>query len=177
MDPITIAMGLAQFAPGIIKWMTGSDKAADVAGKVIDVAKAVTGKDTPEGALQVLQADPALVMQFQQSMAQLEADLDRAYLADRQDARKRDAALIQAGLRNHRADTMYVLAVCVIVGLVYAVWQAADMSEFTKGVITLVLGRFLGYLDGIYNFEFGTTRTSRTKDMTIDQLTRGRDGS
>ena len=177
MDPITIAMGLAQFAPGVIKWLTGSDKAALVADKVVDVAKVVTGKGTPEEALQALQADPALVLQFQQSMAALEADLDRAYLADRQDARKRDAAFLEHGLRNRRADTMYVLAVCVIVGLVYAVWQAADMSEFTKGVITLVLGRFLGYLDGIYNFEFGTTRTSRTKDLTIDQLTRGRDGS
>src|SRR5260221_683364 len=104
MDPITIAMGLAQFAPGVIKWLTGSDKAALVADKVVDVAKVVTGKGTPEEALQALQADPALVLQFQQSMAALEADLDRASLAARQDARKRAAAFLEHGLRNRRAD-------------------------------------------------------------------------
>jgi hypothetical protein len=39
MDPITIGMALAQFAPSLIKIFTGSDKAADVAGKVVDIAK------------------------------------------------------------------------------------------------------------------------------------------
>ncbi len=42
MDPISIAFGLAQFAPQIIKWITGSDKAADAAEKVVDIAEAVT---------------------------------------------------------------------------------------------------------------------------------------
>jgi hypothetical protein len=65
MDPITIAMGLAQFAPGIIKLITGSDKAADVAGKVIGVAQAVSGTSTGPAALAAIQADPAKVLDFQ----------------------------------------------------------------------------------------------------------------
>ena len=34
MDPITIAMGLAQFAPQLVKWITGSDNAAAGAQKL-----------------------------------------------------------------------------------------------------------------------------------------------
>lgn len=68
MDPITIAMGLAEFVPQIAKWMTGSDKAADVAQKAVDIAKTVTGKDSPGEALATLQADPALVLQYREAV-------------------------------------------------------------------------------------------------------------
>lgn len=42
----------------------GCDKAADVAGKVIDVAKAVTGASSGETALATLQADPNKLLEF-----------------------------------------------------------------------------------------------------------------
>lgn len=172
MDPITIAMGLAQFAPGIIKWITGSDKAAEAAGKVVDIAKVVTGKPDGDAALVALKADPALVIQFRQSVMANEADLDKAYLADVQNARDRDAKITSAGQHNYRADAMFVLAVVLIGLLVWLVWHDQSVNEYVKGIITLVLGRFLGYLDNIYNFEFGSTRSSRTKDATIENLSR-----
>lgn len=171
MDPITLAMSLAQFAPQIVRWMSGSDKAAEAAARVVDVAQAVTGKTGIE-AVQAIQADPALVLQFRQALVDIEAELDKAYLADRQDARKRDAAIVAAGRRNVRADVMFVLAVIVIGLLVMIVWRAPDVSEYAKGIFTLVMGRFLGYLDNIYSFEFGSTRSSKTKDATIENLTR-----
>lgn len=90
---------------------------------------------------------------------------------DRDGARSRDVDLAKAGKRNWRADLMFLLAVAVIVGLVAAIWSAPNLNEYLKGIVTLVLGRFLGYLDNIYNFEFGTTRGSRDKDSTIDRLT------
>lgn len=171
MDPISIAFGLAQFAPQIIKWITGSDKAADAAGAVVEIAETVTGRKGAE-ALDALKADPALVLQFRQSVIAQEADLDKAYLADRADARKRDAVFIASGSRNYRADFMFLLAVGMIAGLVWLVWKDPSINEYMKGIFTLVLGRFLGYLDNIYNFEFGSTRASKTKDATIENLTR-----
>jgi hypothetical protein len=171
MDPISIAFGLAQFAPQIIKWITGSDKAADAAGAVVDIAETVTGRKGSE-ALDALKADPALVLQFRQSVIAQEADLDKAYLADRADARKRDSVFIEAGTRNYRADVMFFLAVAMIAALVWLVWKDPSINEYMKGIFTLVLGRFLGYLDNIYNFEFGSTRTSKAKDATIENLTR-----
>lgn len=171
MDPVTIAMGLAQFAPQIIKWVTGSEKAADAAGQVVAIAETVTGRAGPE-AVEALQADPALVLQFRQAVMASEADLDKAYLADRADARKRDFKFLEVGKRNVRADLMFVLAVAVTCGLVWVVWQDQGINEYVKGIFTLVLGRFLGYLDNIYNFEFGSTRSSKAKDATIENLTR-----
>jgi len=171
MDPISIAFGLAQFAPQIIKWITGSDKAADAAGAVVDIAEQVTGRKGAD-ALDAIKADPALVLQFRQSVMAHEADLDKAYLADRADARKRDAVFIAAGSRNYRADFMFVLAVAMISALVWLVWKDPSINEYMKGIFTLVLGRFLGYLDNIYNFEFGSTRASKTKDATIENLTK-----
>lgn len=171
MDPISIAFGLAQFAPQIIKWITGSDKAAEAAEKVVDIAEAVTQEHGPH-ALEALKADPALVLQFRQAVMASEADLDKAYLADRADARKRDTKFIETGTRNVRADFMFVLAVLVTCALVWVVWKDQGINEYVKGIFTLVLGRFLGYLDNIYSFEFGSTRSSKTKDTTIENLTR-----
>lgn len=172
MDPITVAMGLAQFAPQIIKWITGSDKAADAASKVVEVAQVVTGKQTGEDALAALNADPNAVIAFRQALAAQEAELDKAFLADVQSARERDAKLRESGQRNYRADFMFLLAVIVVGVLTWLVWRSGDLSEYTKGVFTLVLGRFLGYLDSIFNFEFGSTRSNKTKDTTIEQLSR-----
>lgn len=95
------------------------------------------------------------------------------YLRDVQDARKRDAQMQASGVRNHRADSMYILAVGVVFAIFYFVWTSPEINEFVKGVATLVLGRFLGYLDQMYQFEFGSTRASKEKDGTINNLTKG----
>lgn len=102
-------------------------------------------------------------------------DLDgfREEVKDKGSARLRDQALMALGRHNWRADLMFLLAVLMIAGLVWLVWKDPSINEYMKGIFTLVLGRFLGYLDNIYNFEFGTTRNNRTKDTTIEQLSRG----
>ena len=89
---------------------------------------------------------------------------------DRDSARQRDTEIVKAGKHNYRADSMFVLAVVVTCGLVWLIWTDPNINEYMKGITTLVLGRFLGYLDNIYSFEFGTTRVNRTKDETINQL-------
>ena len=92
---------------------------------------------------------------------------------DRDSARVRDAEFIKQGTSNSRANLMFFLAVCAVIGLVWIVWTDQGINEYVKGIFTLVLGRFLGYLDNIYSFEFGTTRGSRDKDDTIKNLTGG----
>lgn len=68
---------------------------------------------------------------------------------------------------------MFFLAIAMISGLVWLVWKDPNINEYMKGIATLVLGRFLGYLDTIYNFEFGTTRSNKAKDETIKNLSQG----
>lgn len=171
MPLIPIALSLAgEFAPAIIKYFTNSDTAADVAGQVVDIAKTVTGTDTPDAAMAALRADPTLALQFQTAVMLNDADLDKAYLADRQSARKLNEAFLAAGMRNYRSDIMFFLAVMVILLLVLIIWRDPEINEYVKGIFTLVLGRFLGYLDNIYNYEYGTTRINKSKDATIQNL-------
>lgn len=92
---------------------------------------------------------------------------------DRGSARERDMEFIKRGVTNNRANVMFFLAVVMVGLLVWIVWKDQSINEYVKGIFTLVLGRFLGYLDNIYSFEFGTTRGSKEKDETIKQLTGG----
>lgn len=94
-------------------------------------------------------------------------------VADRDSARVRDAEFIKRGVSNNRANLMFFLAVVMVGAMVWIVWKDQSINEYVKGIFTLVLGRFLGYLDNIYSFEFGTTRGSKEKDETIKQLTGG----
>ncbi len=104
----------------------------------------------------------------------IESEDLKTEVGDRTSARDRDTKLLSLGQHNYRADVMFILAVLVIVALVWMIWRDPAINEFMKGIVTLVLGRFLGYLDSIYNFEFGTTRGSRSKDATIETLTKDR---
>lgn len=171
MDPFSIALGLAQFAPSILKWLGMGEKGVSIAEKITGVAKEVTGASSPAEALELLKANAAKQIEFNLAIMQKESEMELAYLADVNNARLRDMEFIKAGGKNYRADSMYILAVLLIAALVYVVLRSG-LDEYAKGIVTLVLGRFLGYLDNIYNFEFGTTRASKTKDDTIKSLTK-----
>lgn len=65
---IPIAMTLAQFAPGIARWL-GGDTAGDIAQKAVSVANTITGLDSPEQAAAAIAGDPALQLEYQRAMA------------------------------------------------------------------------------------------------------------
>ena len=69
-----------------------------------------------------------------------------------------------------RTNALIILAylmigACLIITLRYSV------NDYAKSIVTLILGRFRGYIDQAYGFEFGTTRRSKMKDETISSLT------
>lgn len=178
MDPITIALALAgQFAPSIIKYFTNSDTAGVVAGQVIDIAKTVTGKGVPEDAVAALQADPALAMQFKTAVMANDAELDKAYLADRQDARSRDLKLHQAGFKNDRATWMIVgdvVGMLACLGaMVYITFlgvnggASGDSSQVMimalNGPLGMLTQQFANGLRDAHQFEFGSSRGSQEK--------------
>lgn len=171
MDPISIAVALGQFAPTILKFLGVGEDKVSVAEKAISVATQVAGVKTPEEALEVFTKDQQKAWEYKLAVLSQEKEFLSLYYSDLASARNRDIEISKGGKRNVRADSMYFLAVAVIVGLFYAVWKSPELDEFVKGIVSLVLGRFLGYLDGIYNFEFGTTRSSQDKNATINHLT------
>ena len=74
MDPISIALGLSQFVPAIVRWLAG-EKAGQAAETVVGIAQSVTGKATGPEALEALRADQQLQRQFQERMPQAIRDL------------------------------------------------------------------------------------------------------
>lgn len=88
MDPITIAMGLAQFVPQLTRWITGSDKAGAVAQKAVDIAQAVTGAPTGDAALAAIKADPALVLQYRQAVLAQEVTFQQLAVQNAADVNK-----------------------------------------------------------------------------------------
>jgi len=168
---IPIAMELANYVPGIIKLLTGSDKAGDVAEAVVGVAQAATGTVSGSDALAKLKADPAAVMNFQQAMAKQQADLETEYLKDVQSARAMQiAALGQEDLFSKRfvyylAAAWSLFAMLYFAGVTFYPPQAAGqrIADTVLGVlISSVLGSVMAYF-------YGSTKGSAEKTRLLAQ--------
>lgn len=168
MDPVTIALGLAQLAPTLMRFFGVGDKPVAVAEKVVDLAKTVSGQPTGEAALAALQADVGKAQEFRLAALKMDGDLEQAYLADRADARKRDVQLHQAGYVNRRADLMVLfdvigLIACLVVLTVFR----KDVPGEVVGLLSTIAGIFGLCLRDAHQFEFGSSRGSREKDMLL----------
>lgn len=67
MDPITIALALAQFIPEIIKFVTGNSKASTNAQKIVDIVQKVTGKSGLDN-VEHLKTSPDAISQAKQAI-------------------------------------------------------------------------------------------------------------
>jgi hypothetical protein len=167
---LPLAMGLSEFAPVIARWMSGSS-AQEVASQVVETAKKVTGCEDAADMIRRIDENPDLVRAFQKEIIKLEADFELNFLMDRQNARSRDLAFIQAGRRNLRADIMVISAALgLIVCLGTISWFADSMPGEAVGIISTIAGIFGACLKDAYAFEFGSSRGSREKDNTVAAL-------
>jgi hypothetical protein len=177
MYPISIALGLAQFAPSLMRYFGAGQESLEVATKVVSIAQNITGATTPEAVGAAMQANPELAQAFRLAVLATDKDLEIAYLGDRQDARKRDVALAQAGHVNRRADLMVLFDVIGLVAcLVVLSLFRKDIPGEVVGLLSTIAGIFGLCLRDAHQFEFGTSRGSRDKDATIANLT-GRPGA
>ncbi len=164
---LPVALKLAgMFAPQLIQMMTNNATAGTVAAQVVDIAKTVAGVSDPEEAARVIEADPEKAVQFKLAVVEQETDLERAYLADRQGARDRDIAMRAAGQQNMRADFMVVLDVIGLIAcLVSLVFFKDSLPPEAVGLISTIAATFGLCLRDAHNFEFGSSRGSRNKDL------------
>lgn len=70
-----------------------------------------------------------------------------------------------------RTNALIILAYLMVAACLVVTLQYSGIDDYAKSIVTLILGRFLGYIDQAYGFEFGTTRSSKQKDATISGLT------
>ena len=106
-------------------------------------------------------------------MLAADKDLEQAHLADRQDARARDVQFIKAGRTNTRADVMVAGAVLGLIAcLACLVLFRQGLPGEAVGIISTVAGIFGACLRDAFQFEFGSSRSSRDKDSVIDRMSR-----
>lgn len=164
--PLAVSLA-AEYAPDFIRHFAG-DAAGDVADKVAGVAMAVTGEATPDAAAAAIRNNPEIAATFRLNMQQLDNDLAKAYLADRQDARGRDVQLHRAGYRNVRADLMLVMAFASFLAIIYFAWDGRlDMPDQVFALLNMAAGLILGMLKDAFQFEFGSSRGSKDKDSLL----------
>lgn len=170
VSTVSAALGLAQFIPSIARWLAG-EKAEEVAKDVLNIANRITGVGDSPGMVRLLLDRPDLVIEFQKSVLNLEAEMELSIMRDRRDARMRDLAFINAGRNNTRADIMVVSAASGLIGcLVSLSYYSEFLPGEAVGIISTVAGIFGSCLKDAYAFEFGSSRESKMKDNTMAAL-------
>lgn len=171
MEPMSIALALAQFAPSIMRFLGAGSSSVDTAQKVVDIAQGMTGAKTPEDALLAIRANAELAQAFNLAVLAADKELELAYLADRQDARQRDVAFINAGRTNKRADLMVLFDVIGLIAcLVVLSLFRKEIPGEVVGLLSTIAGIFGLCLRDAHQFEFGSSRSSRDKDSVISQM-------
>lgn len=166
MDPITIALTLAQFAPSIMKFFGVGDKPVAVAEHVVQLAQSITGAQTPEAAVAAMRQNAELAQQLNLAVLAADTKLEELYLADKADARARDIAVRKIdGGKNNRADIMLVAAfVAVIAIAALLALGKVNGADAVGGFLITIGGMFARNIGTAFDFEFGSSRGSRDKD-------------
>ncbi len=171
MSFIKIASSLADLVPSIAKWFgVNRSNIADqhkIAKSLIEIAKKVSGSSDPGEAVKVLQTDPKLLLRFQTEVLSLEKEIEVNYLQDIQNARARDISFINSGKYNVRADVMVLAAAAGLLAcLVALAHYKSELPGEAVGIISTIAGIFGSCLKDAYSFEFGSSRGSKSKDMS-----------
>ncbi len=166
---IPIALALAQFAPQIMRYLGAGEGSAATVEKVVGIAQTVAGSGSPQEALERIRASAELQVRFQEKVLEASTELEKAYLADRQDARARDVEIRKiTGGTNARADIMVAGAVLGLVAClaVLALFRDKVPGEVV-GIVSTIAGIFGACLRDAFQFEFGSSRGSKEKDAAL----------
>lgn len=166
---LPIALALAQFAPQLMRFLGAGEASAQAAEKVVKIAQVVTAEDTPDRALARIRADPEFAHKFQMAVLAADTDLEKAFLADRADARSRDVEIRKfTGGTNARADVMVGGAVLGLLGcLAILAFFKDQVPGEVVGIVSTIAGIFGACLRDAFQFEFGSSRGSKEKDRAL----------
>lgn len=174
--PIALILQLASVVPGLLKFAGAGTTAEKVAEQALNIAKQVTGSTDNQEAVSKIavsgEAQNAFILESNKQMM----SWDQMFLDDIANARARDIALAAAGKFNWMRFGLTAFAMITLTILMFFVMDGTKIDEWAQGVVLILIGRLAGYLDNIFNFEFGTTRSSQTKDATIDKLSNSGNG-
>lgn len=181
MDPATIslAISLARFVPKLFRWM-GGDGAAEVAEQVVGIAESLTGQKRAE-AVDAIEHDPQLALQFQQLVMARELEFERMALRrdelevdDRKSAREAHAGnqgVFRLGI------VMLLVFAAVVAASLYGAYQmlvggvSVDDSMFAAlaGFVGTLIGYVSAKADQVISYFFGSSFGSKQKTDAMAQ--------
>jgi hypothetical protein len=170
MDPISLALGLAQFVPGIIRWISGDDqsKAAAVADQVVSVARTVTGAPSGDAALAAIKADPALALQLQQAWMAHDLSLvqeETRQLAEINATMRAEAASGDAYVRRWRPTFGYAVAATWVATMGAIAWAIIMDPAQAPAIITALVNT--SPIWGIALAVLGVSVVKRSQDKAL----------
>ena len=161
---------IANLVPELFK-LFGTEKQAEVATKVMDIAWSVTGINDPDEAAKAIAADPTIAHQFktavlnqQTALEELAFRREKMYVDDVQDARK------------YRDDKVFWLGVIVlgsfmtIMGLTLWGLYALTTKQFqidpaliaaVFGLVGSIIGYFAANAQQVVGYFFGSSSGSK----------------
>lgn len=166
MAPLAILAALAPIVPSIAKMMGMSDNATKVADVAVDVLQKVTGVSETEKAIEVLKANPDLLLQYQTAILAKETAMEQAFVSDKASARNRDMEYVKLGRPNVRANFLVAFVAALLLFILYLT-VFTELNEYAKGALTTIGGFALAQLTNVFQFEFGTTRKEEDNNREI----------
>ena len=147
----------------------GKEYLEEKAGIKIDTNAA----PTPEQLVAIQKA----TMEHEEEMAKIrqednriDAEIEKAYLADRQDARGRDKEFIKIGKNNTRGDILAYLAVGALVADL-VILSFMEVPRGNRDLLLVILGAMIAIVKDVYGFEFGSSKDSqRNAQAVVDTM-------
>lgn len=176
---------------------TSSPQVAEqVATAMIETVKAATGKDDPIEAVAAAKADPTVMQQAQDSaldtLDRLAPLLDKMHQWSRDESADLEASRAAAAIRAREdaADLAPMLATYAVRGLYGMIallavlvgvqmYFAADhkpAGELVGALVSLIM-LAAGKSNTVYDYRFGTSRSSAAKDVVIGELSMRKTGT
>lgn len=177
--PIAASL-IAEAVPGLLK-VFGKDKQAEVAEKVVGIAKQVSGVEDPKEAALTIVNDPAILLEFKKAVMSQQTELERLglqretlYASDMQDARRyRDDSVFHLGI-------FVLLSFVLVMGI--SLWGVftivtgkviADANVFAAviGLVGAIIGYFAANAQQVVGYFFGSSAGStRSGDRLSDAI-------
>ncbi|MAS45176.1 MAG: hypothetical protein CML46_08930 [Rhodobacteraceae bacterium] len=174
---------VAAVAPALVSRLAGEHAGGPLGTAVGAAVREATGVEPGapggvEAALAAARADAQVMATLKARLAEVALERSAAELADRADARARDVALASHGRRGRRADMMLAAAFAAVVGIALVMFllslsKGAENSALVNtlvGFLTGIGGMFARNIGTAFDFEFGSSRSSREKDGQLAGL-------
>jgi hypothetical protein len=172
LSVLSAAIELAKLVPNAISRLKGTN-GSSFAEKIVNVAKDITKQSDEEKAVEKIQKDPALLLEFQKIIMQINQNLQYTSYKEHKNARLRDLEILRSGKQNIRAHIMvFIAAAGLIICPISLIVALKNSDNSIPGEIIVIISTiasiFGACLKDAYAFEFGSTKSLYRKNNNLE---------